>query len=203
MAHVSHRVPVMSLLKEPNVRGRGTSTVRRGPGGVVSKVQTDYHCRPLWNWGRRISLVARERRALLGCRKAGVHVPVVVEYREVTRGAELITTFIPNALNLDIAVERFPAQRAKIFGNAGLEIGKLHKARWTHGALYSTHILVCPESAFQVYLIDLEKGRRSVRAARDLARFERHNGYLTEQDWADFRQGYDLGRRGLNQAHPD
>jgi tRNA A-37 threonylcarbamoyl transferase component Bud32 len=202
----------MSLLKEPNVRGRGTSTVRRGAGDawpqtggseVVSKVQTDYYCRPLWNWGRRTPLVARERRALLGCRKAGVHVPRVVEYREVTRGAELITTFIPNALNLDIAAERFPAQRAKMFGNAGVEIGKLHRARWTHGALYSTHILVCPQSAFRVYLIDLEKGRRSLRVARDLVRFERHNRYLTEQDWADFRQGYDLGRSGLNQARPD
>jgi tRNA A-37 threonylcarbamoyl transferase component Bud32 len=202
----------MSLLKEPNVRGPGTSTVRRGPGGawpaaggaeVVSKVQTDYSCRPLWNWGRRTPLVARERRALLGCSQAGVHVPAVVEYREVSRGAELITTFIPDALNLDVAVERFPAQRAKIFGSAGLEIGKLHKARWTHGALYSTHILVCPESAFRIYLIDLEKGRRSLRAARDLDRFERHNRYLTRQDWADFRRGYDMGRRGLNQDFPD
>ncbi len=196
-----------SFLKEPNLRGEGTSKVSSRAGDswpevgcndVIVKVQNDCYCRPLWNWGRRTPLVRREMRALLGCRKAGVHVPLVIEYRETHHRAELITTFIPNALDLDVALERFPAQRSKILNNVGGEIGKLHNARWTHGALYRTHIVVCPDCAFRVYLIDLEKGRRSVRAARDLARFERHNGYLTEQDWTDFRQGYALGRQRLN-----
>jgi len=196
-----------TLLKEPNVRGAGTSTVRSEPsdswpeiGGnaVIAKLQSDYYCRPLWNWGRRTPVVRRECRALIGCRSAGVHVPLVVEYRETAAGAELITSVIPNALHLDEAVERYPDQRARIVRNAGFEIGKMHRARWTHGALYCMHILVCPETDFRVYLIDLEKGRRSWRAGRDLARFERHNTYLTEQDWADFRAGY-----ALRQARPD
>jgi len=194
-----------SLLKEPNVRGTGTSTVHTSAGtswpeignnAVVTKVQSEYFCRPLWNWGRRTPLVRREHRALLACRAAGVHVPLVVDYRETPAGAELVTTLIPDALNLEVALERYPAERSRILYAVGCEIGKLHRARWTHGALYGAHILVCPEYDFRVYLIDLEKGRRSLRARRDLARFQRHNAYLTEQDWVSFRQGYRLARQG-------
>ncbi len=189
------------LLKEPNLRGRGTSTVQRSDGGqwpeignndVIIKIQQRYYCRPLWNYCRRTPVASRERRALLGCREAGVHVPLVIDYRETAEGARLITSVIPDALHLDVALERYPAQRGAILGDVGREFGKLHRARWTHGALYREHILVCPDRNFRVYLVDLEKGRRSFKASRDLARFERHNDYLSKQDWADFRQGYDL-----------
>lgn len=191
-------------LKSPNVRGKGISTVRRdssdswpeiGGNDVIVKVQRGYDCRPLWNWGRRTPVALRERRALLGCRAAGVHVPLVLEYRQTEEGAELTTTVVPDALSLDVALERYADQRSRILANAGFEIGKLHRARWTHGALYSDHILVCPDSDFRVYLIDLEKGRRSIRTARDLARFERYNSYLTGADLGDFRRGYESGRQ--------
>ena len=190
------------LLKSPNVRGKGISTVRRdssdawpeiGGNDVIVKVQRGYDCRPLWNWGRRTPVALRERRALLGCRAAGVHVPLVLEYRQTEEGAELTTTVVPDALSLDVALERYADQRSRILANAGFEIGKLHRARWTHGALHREHILVCPDRNFCVYLIDLEKGRRSMRTARDLARFERHNSYLTEADLGDFRRGYEIG----------
>lgn len=187
-------------LKEPNLRGTGTSTVQRCPGDawpevgnndVIIKIQNDYCCRPLWNWYRRTPVVGRERRALLGARSAGVHVPLVIDYRLTAAGTELVTTVIPNALHLDVALERFPAQRSNILRNVGYEVGKLHRARLTHGALYREHILVCPDRGFRVYLVDLEKGRRSFRAGRDLARFVRRNGYLSERDRAEFRQGYE------------
>jgi tRNA A-37 threonylcarbamoyl transferase component Bud32 len=190
------------LLKSPNVRGRGISTVRResgdawpeiGGNDVIVKVQRGYDCRPLWNWGRRTPVALRERRALLGCRAAGVHVPLVLDYRQTEGGVELTTTVVPDALTLDVALERHPDRRSRILANAGREIGKLHRARWTHGALYCDHILVCPHRDFRAYLIDLEKGRRSLRADRDLARFERYNSYLTEADLSDFRRGYEIG----------
>ena len=195
------------LLKEPNLRGTGTgtSTVERSSGApwpesggndVVIKVQTGYYCRPLWNWCRLTPVAGRERRALLACRAAGVHVPRVIAYHERADGAELVTSLIPDALHLDAALERFSAQRAQILFNAGGEIGKLHRAGWTHGALYGEHLLVCPDRDFRVYLIDLEKGRRSLKAGRDLARFQRRSPYLSDEDLADFRRGYESARRG-------
>jgi tRNA A-37 threonylcarbamoyl transferase component Bud32 len=195
---------IQGLLKEPNVRGQGTSTIRRDSGDrwpeigvtdVIVKIQNGYYCRPLWNFCRRTPLAGRERRALLGCRAAGVHVPLVIDYRPFDDGAELVTTAIPDALHLDVALERYPAERANILYSAGSEVGKMHRARWTHGALYREHFLVCPEFDFRVYLVDLEKGRRSMRAGRDLARFERRNPYLRAQDQIDFRRGYELARR--------
>jgi tRNA A-37 threonylcarbamoyl transferase component Bud32 len=193
------------LLKEPNTRGDGISTVRRiggeewpeiGASQVVSKIQCGYYCRPIWNLCRRTPLVARERRALLGARNAGVRVPLVLDYRRTPAGSELITTLISDALPLDQAVAQFPEQRKEILRLVGREIGKLHRARWTHGALYADHILVTPQAGFRVYLVDLEKGRRSLRAGRDLDRFLRHNSYLNAEDLVIFRSSYAAARRG-------
>jgi len=200
-----------NLLKTPNVRGDGVSTVERLPGAnwsqaagdVVRKLQRGYYCRPLWNFCRRTPLVLRERRALLGAARAGVRVPQVIAYRNRSDGSELITAFIHEALPLRCAVARYPEARDRILRNAGFEIGKLHRARWTHGALYSEHVLVCPDQSFNVSLIDLEKGRRSFRSRRDLARFLRHNDYLTAADLKTFRAAYASARRRDASTHPD
>lgn len=184
------------LLKAPNVNRGGRSVVVRGPlgsspevGDVISKIQDGYYCRPLWNGFRRTPLVRRELRALQAFHAAGVHVPEILSYEQSGERARLVTQLV-DGLHLKAALDRHPDARARILINVGREIGKAHRAAWTHGALYDSHILVSPDRDFRVCLVDLEKAHRSLRMRRDLARLVRRNPYLSALDLADVARGY-------------
>ncbi len=172
-------------VKAPNQRGVGDSCVyhttdERWTEGLVNhvfiKCQYRYYCRPLWNGGRSTYTAKRELRALLALKAAGVNVPVVVSYQETNDRAMLVTGAIANALPLDVALRTSPECERSILTATAWSIRQLHRAGWTHGALYPWHLLVRMEPYCQVFLVDLEKAKRNRRSRSDLRRLTR---YLT------------------------
>lgn len=180
-----------SPVKPPQTRdGKGVSAVFLEPAGdwgapgerVYVKRQTAYWCRPLWRAFRRTPTLRRELRALDACRKLGIPVPRVVSYREEGPTAELVVEEVADAAALDQALARPGADRIAILRNVADVIGRLHRAGWSHGALYADHILVGPPPDYAVVLIDLEKARRSrMRRVDDLERFHRRNAAVLRQ----------------------
>ena len=170
-------------VKAPNYRGVGESRVyhstnERWTEGLVKQVfvkrQHHYDCHPLWNGCRSTPMAKRELRALLALRSAGVNVPVVVSYWESDHGATLVTGAIPNALPLNVALQTYPESANCILTTTASAIAHLHRAGWIHGALYPCHLLVQMETQCRVFMIDLEKAKRSRRTGRDLKRLIRY-----------------------------
>jgi Ser/Thr protein kinase RdoA (MazF antagonist) len=88
-------------------------------------------------------------------------------------------------------------QRQALAARVGEVVGKLHRAGWVHGALYSDHVLVGNGAEAVVHLIDFEKAARNpLRRAGDLERFWRRNDYFTDSDRLAFETAYVRARRG-------
>lgn len=198
------------LVKAPQTRdGHGVSAVYVEPAGdwdapgeqVYVKRQRHYYCRPAWRLFRRTPTLRRELRGLDACRKLGIGVPVVVSYRESGPDAELVLEEVRGTRPLAQALEQFDADRNTILGNLAEVIGRLHRAGWAHGALYSDHVLIGPPPEHAVALIDLEKARRSRRRRRsDLERLIRHVGdQLSNEELTTFLTRY---RRALAGSAP-
>jgi tRNA A-37 threonylcarbamoyl transferase component Bud32 len=174
------------LVKPPQSRdGHGVSAVYLEPGDrwgrpdvrVYAKRQHAYHCRPVWRLFRRTPTLRRELRALRACRALGIPVPEIIAYRESGPEAELVVAEVRDGRALHAALADHPASRERILDLAADVIAHLHRAGWTHGALYPQHVLVGPAPECRVTLIDLEKARRSrLKRRRDLDRLLR---YLT------------------------
>ncbi len=206
--------PDRVLVKAPQSRrGRGVSTVHLEPasrwgggeGRVYVKRQSGYYCRPPWRGFRRTPTLRRELRGLAACRNLGIPAPRVVSYRQWNGDAELVLAEV-EGLPLDQALERCSAaERAAIVGNVASLIGRLHRAGWTHGALYPHHILVGAAPDHRVAFIDLEKARRNpLRRRSDLARFWRHDRQLQPDERALFQRRYRSALRlgqGMSRIH--
>ena len=188
------------LLKEPNVRGEGWSkaaVVSPAPSQnlstsrVVVKTQHQYFCRPLWNAFRKTPLVRREFRAINALVQKGVAVPLVISYEESDEEACLVTTFVENSQALDAALTAPDAKRGPVVTSVAQAIARLHRAGWTHGALYPDHLLVVNASSEPVtYLIDLEKARKWGSVKRDMKRFSRYRTLFTESEQKLFDTEY-------------
>lgn len=193
-------------VKPPQSRdGKGVSAVYREPaaawgaghGQVYVKRQDAYWCRPIWRLFRKTPTLRRELRGLDACRRIGIRVPAVITYSERGSQAELVLAEIADALPLDQALDRADADRAAILGNVAGALGRLHRAGWSHGALYPAHILVSTGPDPVVSLIDLEKARHSRRRRRDdLDRFWRHAPRLSEAEQRSLTERYESVRHG-------
>ncbi len=189
-----------SLLKQPNVRGAGWSRVsvsstdrwlEYSNSQVVTKTQCRYYCRPVWNGFRRTPVVRREMRALLALRAKGVAVPLVLNYEEVGEESTLVSSFIENSLGFDEALKQPGAMRTEILSSVARLIGRLHRSRWVHGALYPIHILITEWSNEpRAHLIDFEKARYLGSRRRDLERFWRYGGMLSAAERVIFTEAY-------------
>lgn len=188
-------------VKAPQSRdGKGISAVYVEPGRdwgseaerVYVKRQNAYFCRPVWRLFRKTPTLRRELRGLTACRRLGVAVPDVVTYREAGSTAELVLAEVLGAEPLNQALLRPGADRDAIVASVADAIGRLHRAGWTHGALYADHILVMNEPPHRVVLIDLEKARHSrLRRRTDLDRFRRHNAaHLSPAEADAFERRY-------------
>jgi tRNA A-37 threonylcarbamoyl transferase component Bud32 len=188
------------LISSQSRRGRGNSTVwldaAEGWGGkpgsrAYVKQQQDYCCRPAWRAWRRTPLLAREFRALQACRKLGLKVPDVLHFERRGQAATLVLAEVENSLPLDQALASQPQAREQMLVAVGTYLGRLHRAGWYHGALYSHHLLICGGKEHTLCLIDFEKARRSRRRRdEDLQRFWRHNGHLAANDRETITRAY-------------
>lgn len=193
------------LVKPPQSRrGQGLSWVtvepaadwQAGSGRVFVKHQQGYWCRPIWRQFRRTPLLLRELRGLKACQRKGIEVPRIVDYQDDGIDSLLILVEVANAQPLDEALARTDADRGTIISRTAQLIGRLHRAGWSHGALYPQHILISRNDDCQATLIDLEKARRNpLKRGADLARFWRHAPALSEAEKAQFASHYRLARR--------
>jgi tRNA A-37 threonylcarbamoyl transferase component Bud32 len=120
---------------------------------------------------------------------------VVVRYQQRGLSAELALAEVRDAVPLEQAMARPDADRQGIVIRLAKFIGRLHRAGWTHGALASEHILVCPDDG-TITFIDLEKAKRSRRRrGRDLERLWRHSPFFKPEERALFEAEYDAARR--------
>ena len=194
-----------NLVKPPQYRrGSGASEVRIEDGAswglpgvrVYVKRQQNYTCRPAWRLWRRTPTLRRELRALEACRALGFDVPTVVHFRQQGLDAELAIGEITGALPLQAALAQAGADAPEVLGRVGRTIARLHDAGWSHGALYSDHILVRPGRHGEVFLIDFEKARRSRRlAAADLERLLRRSTFLSDAERQCLVESYRAARK--------
>ena len=188
------------LLKSPNERGDGWSKVElietdrwadQQIHRVVVKTQYRYDCRPLWNALRKTPRVHRECRALQKLRRGGVAVPKVLSYSYDGTEAVLITDYVEGGLSLDKALGLEGVDRDTIISAVAIEIGRLHRIRWTHGALYPAHLLITePLQQPRVHLIDLEKAKYLRNQAQDLYRFWRYAHFISATERTLFESVY-------------
>jgi tRNA A-37 threonylcarbamoyl transferase component Bud32 len=163
---------------------------------VFVKRQSDYICRPPWRAFLATPTLLREHRALLAWRKLDVGTPEIVAYRQNGTDAVLVVREVSGSQPLQEALEMPGADRNQIVINLAGALGRVHRARWVHGALYSPHILVRTEEGYAVNFIDLEKAKRSRRLRRnDLDRFWRHNRYFSAAEAALFEAEYQAAYR--------
>ena len=198
-------IPDAELVKPPQSRrGQGLSWVtvepavdwQAGPGRVFVKHQQGYWCRPIWRLFRRTPLLLRELRGLRACQRMSVRVPEIVDYQDDGLCSTLILAEVSNSQPLDEALARHDADREAIISHVAQLIGGLHRAGWSHGALYPQHLLISRDDDRSVTLIDLEKARRNpFKRGADLARFWRHAPALSESEKAQFASHYQLARR--------
>ena len=195
-------LPARSL-DAPNRRGAGTSSVAvvdaaawplgATSGRVFLKRQRAFFCRPAWNAFRRTPTLRREVRFLARARAIGVDAPAVAYYGEVGDRAILAVHEVAGAVDFERALaDAHGDTRDEIVRSVGATLARLHAARIVHGALYPKHILVGTADARRVALIDFEKGRLALTAARasarDLDRLARHAPFLSERDWRLLRE---------------
>jgi tRNA A-37 threonylcarbamoyl transferase component Bud32 len=152
------------------------------------KSQKGYTCRALWSFGRKVPTLLREYRALTALAAIGIPVPEVLDFSSEGDSARLVLAGLDNVLQLNAALERFPAESERILERVAHLIRAMHQHRWNHGALYPEHILVSEDNPHTVTLIDLEKADRSVFHGADLDRLVR---YLN-LDSPDLARWFDL-----------
>lgn len=202
----------LALVEAGNTRGTGES----GAGLAMPedwpeidsaapfyvKRQQRFYCHPAWNLFLPTPTLRRELRALLFAHAHGVPVPQVLAYGEGAGGrAVLALAAIAPALDLQAALDAAPTSRDALLGEVGNVLAHMHAQRLRHGALYPKHILVRQHAAVgaRVALIDLEKARRPLRAARciteDLAQLLRRAPFLTASDRGVLAEAY--ARAGL------
>lgn len=194
-----YRVP--QLVKPPQSRhGKGHSVVYLSSGAswglenqrVYVKTQIDYYRRPAWRAWRRTPTFMNEYRALTACRKLGLAVPRVVSFRYEGNVAELVVQEVADSVSLDALLSLAHGERRRrVVAHLGYLVGQLHGHGWVHGSLGSPHILVQPQANDRLWLIDLEKARRSRRLIEiDLARFWHRNPCMDAQDKRYFDTSY-------------
>jgi hypothetical protein len=212
-------------VEEPNFRRQGWSGVSRleldGPSDtpVVAylKRQENHGYRSLLSPFRLRPTAFREYKRLLGMHAAAVTAPEVLYYgeRKADRKLQaiLITREIPHSVSFEDYLlrqdERAAMEVQRVLQDTAALIGRLHRHRFQHCALYGKHVLISgfqsdppvsdPAAAQLVpYLIDVEKSRRRPSrisiALRDLNQFYRHAPWSGSQ-WRIFLEHYVIASR--------
>jgi hypothetical protein len=192
-------------VEEPNFRRQGWSGVCRltldeSAGQSVAvylKRQENHGYRSLLSPLRLRPTAFREYKRLKGMQAAGVTAPEVLYYGERHTAkaiqAILITREVPQSIAfedyMDLAGQRPASEVRQVLQDTAQLIGRLHRHRIQHCALYGKHVLISgyrsakPAAASEElrlipYLIDVEKARRRALrmfiALRDLSQFYRH-----------------------------
>ena len=212
-------------VEEPNFRRQGWSGVcsltLAGSAGkpvvVYLKRQENHAYRSLLSPWRLRPTAFREYKRLKEMQAAAVAAPEVLYYGERQTGkalqAILITREVPQSIAfgdyMQLAGKRPAAEVDRILQDTASLIGRLHRHRFQHCALYGKHVLISgywkdkptatlPEQPLAPYLIDVEKTRRRpsrvVIALRDLNQFFRHTAW-TDTQWEAFLDHYVLACR--------
>jgi len=207
-------------VEEPNYRRQGWSGVGRltltessgRPVVVYLKRQENHGYRSLLSPLRLRPTAFREYKRLQGMQTAAVTAPEVLYYGERQTGqalqAILITREVPQSIAfedyLHLADKRPASEVRQVLRDTANLIGRLHRHRFQHSALYGKHVLVSgyrsgnpaaasPEQRLSPYLIDVEKSRRRVSriaiALRDLNQLFRHAPWTAAQ-WEIFFDQY-------------
>lgn len=206
-------------VEKPNFARQGWSGMCRielnGPAlplmGVYLKRQENHGYRSLRNPFHYQPTAYREYQCLVAMQAAAITAPDVLYYGERHTGkktqAILMTREIPQSIPLDdylhLADERPPAEVRQVIQDTADLIGKLHRHRFQHSALYGKHVLISgfephkfPPHAEQCLvpcLIDVEKTRRRLSriaiAVRDLSQFHRRVPWA-ETQWDTFLEQY-------------
>jgi tRNA A-37 threonylcarbamoyl transferase component Bud32 len=124
-------------------------------------------------WKERLGFgtAAREWRALVALRAAGVPVPEPLAHVRLASGEHVVVTEWVDATPLADALAE-PAQRRALLPAVGALVRALHGAGWVHRDLHRENILVAGGAPM---LIDLQAARRSRGAGarcRDLGRLD-------------------------------
>ena len=219
-------------VEEPNFRRQGWSGVcsltltgsAGEPVAVYLKRQENHAYRSLLSPWRLRPTAFREYKRLKEMHAAAVAAPEVLYYGERQTGkalqAILITREVPQSIAfgdyMQLASKRPASEVRQVLQDTATLIGRLHRHRLQHCALYGKHVLISgyrrgkptsalPEQQLAPYLIDVEKTRhrplRLVIALRDLNQFFRHTPW-TDTQWDAFLDHYVIacrmrGRRSL------
>ncbi len=171
---------------------------------VYVKTQHEYNCRPAFRLWRSTPTFEREFHALSAFRILGLNVPNVLAFRRVDGVTELVLQDISEAMDLPSYWKRYPDARVNgVLNELGRMVGVFHRAGWVHGSIGGSHVLIQPGENDRVWLIDLEKARRTrseTRKRKDLERFMRRSPYITRPQLEAFVVGYGSGRGGKRPA---
>ena len=212
-------------VEEPNFRRQGWSGVCRlsldessgQPVIIYLKRQENHGYRSLLSPLRLRPTAFREYKRLKSMQAAGVAAPEVLYYGERHTGkalqAILITREVPQSIAFEdymgLADKRPASEVGQVLQDTARLIGRLHRHRIQHCALYGKHVLISgyrsgnpttasPEQRLVPYLIDVEKARRKPSrisiARRDLNQFFRHAPW-TEAHWETFLDHYVIACR--------
>ena len=207
-------------VEEPNFRRRGWSGVCRltlsesagQPVVIYLKRQENHGYRSLLSPWRLRPTAFREYKRLRDMHAAAVAAPEVLYYGERHTGkalqAILMTREVPQSIAfedyLHLSDKRPSSEVRQVLQDTAGLIGRLHRHRLQHCALYGKHVLISgyrsgtptsahPEQRLTPYLIDVEKSRRRplrmAIALRDLNQFFRHAPW-TDPQWAIFLDHY-------------
>jgi len=207
-------------VEEPNYRRQGWSGVCRltltEPNGqpvvIYLKRQENHGYRSLLSPLRLRPTAFREYKRLHGLQAAAVTTPEVLYYgeRQTDKALQaiLITREVPQSIAFEdymhLSDKRPASEVRQVLQDTANLIGRLHRHRFQHCALYGKHVLISgyrsgnpaaalPEQRLAPYLIDVEKSRRRVSriaiALRDLNQFFRHAPWTASQ-WATFFDHY-------------
>ena len=212
-------------VEEPNFRRQGWSGVCRltltesvdQPVVIYLKRQENHSYRSLLSPWRLRPTAFREYKRLKEMQAVAVTAPEVLYYGERQTGKALQAILITREVPQSIAFEdymhlsdkrRSSEVRQVLQDTAGL-IGRLHRHRLQHCALYGKHVLISgyrsgtptaalPEQRLVPYLIDVEKSRRRPSrlgiALQDLNQFFRHTPWR-EVQWETFLDHYVIACR--------
>ncbi len=212
-------------VEEPNIRRQGWSGVCRltltesveKPVVIYLKRQENHSYRSLLSPWRLRPTAFREYKRLREMHAAAIAAPEVLYYGERQTGkalqAILITREVPQSIAfedyLHLANKRPASEVRQVLQDTASLIGRLHRHRFQHCALYGKHVLISgyrsgtptsalPEQRPMPYLIDVEKSRRRPSrigiALKDLNQFFRHTPW-TEAQWEAFLDHYVIACR--------
>ena len=187
-------------VEPPNRRRDGWSgmlRVRIGEALFYVKLQCNHRCwspRPPF----RHPTAKREYDNLLRLRALAIGAPEPVFYGQRHSAEGLEAVLVTRELYAYRSLDTLPAldaeQRHAVAVAAGELIGRLHRARLQHRALYDKHLMLrWPISgAPEIALIDLESMRRQpsrgLAARRDLGQLARRQALWSPEDWQTLLQ---------------